>query len=154
MANEKTKHDDTKATADRSGTHTGAPQPAKGERGDATDPLQAPLMDASPERFLAQTPAHIAALGADAPSTPYATDGGATGNPKGMKRYMMHATAGKKIAGRIRPAGEAFYLSPDEAAKHPELTEIDGAGKPVAGRRRGPDDKHTTEADGGQKRGG
>ena len=72
-------------------------------------------------------PAHIAALGDDAPPTPNATT-----DSKGRKRYRMHNEAGKFIGRVLRPAGESFWLDPAEAAKHPELTEVDASGKPIA----------------------
>lgn len=50
---------------------------------------------------------------------------------RSLARYRMHDLCGKKIAGQIRPAGEFFMLDRDEAAKHPELTEVDADGKPV-----------------------
>jgi hypothetical protein len=67
------------------------------------------------------------------------------------RRYRMHDKAGKKIAGRIRPAGEFLFLDPAEAAKHPELTEVDAAGKPTATDKIAA--RETGSASGVQKRG-
>ena len=128
------------------GSLTGAPSPKPGEKGDATDPLQAPAMDASPERFLAQVPAHIAVLGEEGSAPNAVTDS------VGRRRYRMHDASGKVIAKHIRPAGETFWLDPAEAAKHPELTEVDAAGKPVVKTEDKIANRQTGEADGLIKR--
>lgn len=107
-------------------TNTGAPSAAsQAKKGpDATDPLQAPQMDGSPERFLSEVPAHIAAQGADAPETPNAVGpvgsmAARAGAPPeaGKARYQLHEAGGWFDGHAHHGPGAKLDLTPEMAAR-------------------------------------
>lgn len=116
MADEKTK--DTKSPdAGSKTTNTGAPSvDRKAARSDATDPLQAPAMDASPERFLAEKPDHIARMGDDAPPVPGAIDEmqRKTEEAKGKRLHRLTPMSGWFDGHTHHPAGAQVMLTPEQ----------------------------------------
>ena len=115
-----------------------------------------PRTSGSPEQFLQDAPAHLAAQGDKAPPMP---------NAKPARRFFrLHDKGGMLVAtgpadkdGRVprtmRTAGSVFPMDHAIAAQHPELTEVDEAGQPL--QTRGGDrlgDRETTEATGAFKR--
>jgi hypothetical protein len=118
------------STEKTKGTNTGAPAPADASRkgSDATDPLQAPQMDASPERFLSEEPEHIKALGDDAPPKPAMPKRGgrlskiaeeeAELASKGLVRVRLHDHGGwyNGITMKNHAAGEEIDVTPEQKA--------------------------------------
>lgn len=124
-------------------------------RKDAGDPRTS----GQPEQFLQEAPAHLAAQGDKAPPMPNAI----------VRRYFkMHDKGGamltlgeetlpdgktKRPVRRLITAGSVLPMDPALAAQHSDvLTEVDANGQPLAGRRGGPDDRMTTDAQGITKR--
>lgn len=101
------------------------------ERRDAGDPRTS----GSPEQFLQEAPAHLAAQGDKAPPMP---------NAGPARRYFrVHDKGGVMLpngpvdekTGRVpralRTAGTILPMDPEVAAKHPELEEVKQDGSPL-----------------------
>lgn len=109
-------------------TNAGAPSvERKTARNDATDPLQAPAMDASPERFLSEVPAHIAAQGDDAPPVPGALSEiqRKAGEKEGKKAHRLNGRQGWFDGHTHHAAGAEVMLSDEQAERLRSLKMLD-----------------------------
>lgn len=92
------------------------PADAKGDAGD-------PRTSGQPEQFLSEAPSNLAAQGAGAPPMPNA------------RRYFRMPNVPGRVIGRVLRIGDTWFpLDPAEAAKHPDLVEVNADGTPLASR--------------------
>jgi hypothetical protein len=84
-------------------------------KSNAQDPLQAPQMDASPERFLPDTPEHIEALGNEAPP---AVAGTPAPNLKGAKKGRVFDADLAPGMVRVKLAAHSGWYHPDTQKYH------------------------------------
>lgn len=130
MSNANSDKDKSKTTPDDSGKSkgnlTGAVSQPDAMKPNAQDPLQAPQMDASPERFLPETPEHIEALGDDAPPKPQPKQSAkskaiskaaaeeAELEARGLVRVRLHDVGGWFDGSKHHEAGAEIDVTPEQ----------------------------------------